>query len=188
MKHIDEHTLELFILNAREIRSKRRSIENHLAHCAGCSEVVRRLKDIYENVDETLAAGKDLTAGAERRVVPVRRSLDVWTEPILSVAKTSPKEIVQIPGAFVPALWRRVNSFYHYDSNLNNIDVYNSANKLLWTVPASNTAIAERLETAAHLKYTTKVASPKRSYFSRTIRTPSIQLRRSHLISRRTRP
>ena len=51
MTHIEEHTLELFVLNAKEVRSRRKSIEAHLKKCEGCRTLARTMAEFYANAD-----------------------------------------------------------------------------------------------------------------------------------------
>jgi len=47
MEHPDEHTLELYVLGAREAESSRKKIESHLRTCAGCRDLVDRASAFY---------------------------------------------------------------------------------------------------------------------------------------------
>ena len=125
MRHIDEHTLELFVLNAKEIRGKRRSIKNHLTRCVGCREVVQRLKDIYSDVGAELSRGQDVVSALDRQIVRVPQSLsewlpsgELWNEPIHDVSEyidsgeeASAVELARFREVGLPALWKRMNFF-----------------------------------------------------------------------------
>src|SRR5208283_1247134 len=51
MTHIDEHTLELFVLGAKEVQRRRKTIEAHLKKCEGCRTLVRTMTEFYANAD-----------------------------------------------------------------------------------------------------------------------------------------
>jgi len=50
MNHIDEKMLELYVMNAEEVKPHRDKIENHLKQCAGCSALYEKLKEYYGEV------------------------------------------------------------------------------------------------------------------------------------------
>jgi hypothetical protein len=54
MNHIDEHTLELFVLGAKEVRGKKKSIEAHIKKCEGCRRLVRTMTEYYSTADARL--------------------------------------------------------------------------------------------------------------------------------------
>jgi len=54
MTHIDEHTLELFVLGAKEVQRKRKAIDAHLRKCEGCRTLVRTMTEFYANADAHL--------------------------------------------------------------------------------------------------------------------------------------
>lgn len=50
MNHFDEETLELFILNAKEVGNQRGEIEKHLKVCAGCRSLHEEISSYYDEV------------------------------------------------------------------------------------------------------------------------------------------
>ncbi len=62
MRHIDEHILQLFTLDAPETRRLRASIEAHLQECAGCRALVTVMEDFGADV-VTQLGGRDEPAG-----------------------------------------------------------------------------------------------------------------------------
>ena len=112
MKHIDEHILELFVVNAKEVRAKKTAIRDHLRHCAGCQEVAQRLKDIYTTVGNELVAGEKISYEADKHIVHVPQSLDVWTRPIRDIERTPAMEVARFREIGLPVLWRKINFFW----------------------------------------------------------------------------
>ncbi len=52
MNHIDERTLELFVLGAHEVSERRKEIAEHIASCAGCRESFREMSGYYNEVQQ----------------------------------------------------------------------------------------------------------------------------------------
>jgi hypothetical protein len=50
MTHPDEKTLELYVLDAMEVRDQRGEIEKHLRECAGCKALHQEISDYYAEV------------------------------------------------------------------------------------------------------------------------------------------
>ena len=56
MRHIEEHTLELYVLGAASVADRRPEIAAHLKACEGCRALVERIGDFYRSADAELAA------------------------------------------------------------------------------------------------------------------------------------
>jgi hypothetical protein len=54
MIHIDEHILELYVLNADEAAPRREEIEAHLRECDGCRDLADRMSVFHANFAEEL--------------------------------------------------------------------------------------------------------------------------------------
>ncbi len=54
MHHIEEHTLELYVLNAKEVETKRQDIEAHLAECIGCRKLMEEMTAFHAELSEEL--------------------------------------------------------------------------------------------------------------------------------------
>jgi len=50
MAHVDQHTLELFVLDAPEVGAQRHMIESHLAECPGCKALKAEIEEYHEEV------------------------------------------------------------------------------------------------------------------------------------------
>lgn len=189
MKHIDEHTLELFVLDAEEIQGIKRSISKHLAQCAGCRETHRCLIKIYADVDAALLENKELDINRNEKIVPLSESLEPWNKPIHAMEKMHSGDIKSLDKTELPVLHKIINffwrkhpvagssafiallmlimlalfyptrskkspSYYYYNSDLNSLDIYSIANKLLWTLPVSNLTDARQDEEFTNISYT----------------------------------
>lgn len=52
MTHVDQHTLELYVLSASEVRQERAEIERHLAACPGCAALLHDIEEYHAEVEE----------------------------------------------------------------------------------------------------------------------------------------
>ena len=48
MNHIDQQTLELYVLGDKSVLAVQREIESHLDQCAGCRELKARMEDLHD--------------------------------------------------------------------------------------------------------------------------------------------
>ena len=62
MNHLDETTLELFVLKSPEIDSQRPEIEQHIQECAGCRELYDAIASFYADVKDDLESTENLPA------------------------------------------------------------------------------------------------------------------------------
>jgi len=60
MTHLDDTTIELYVLNADQVKKQRKQIESHLEKCEGCREVHTRIASFYADVKEDMAAAENL--------------------------------------------------------------------------------------------------------------------------------
>jgi len=74
MEHPSEHTLELYVLGARETEASRKKIESHLRVCAGCREIVDSASAFYAALSVEAGAGRE-TQPASSSSLPVRRGV-----------------------------------------------------------------------------------------------------------------
>ncbi|HUL44972.1 MAG TPA: hypothetical protein VLY03_11530 [Bacteroidota bacterium] len=54
MKHINEHTLELYVLNAAEVRPQVEEIELHLKECQGCRSLMMEMAEFHGQLRKEL--------------------------------------------------------------------------------------------------------------------------------------
>ena len=83
MKHIDEHTLELYVLGGKEVRGKRKRIEAHLERCEGCRRLARSISDFYIRAEENLKASpQSASTESVKALVRPRKDAISKYEPI----------------------------------------------------------------------------------------------------------
>ncbi len=70
MHHIDEHTIELYILGSDLVKKQIAEIEAHLKECHGCRALVEQMEAFYQNAEEGL--GK-LSVPEERKTAALMR-------------------------------------------------------------------------------------------------------------------
>jgi hypothetical protein len=81
VKHPDEHTLELYVLNAESVASLRGGIESHLATCAGCRALVGEMSSFYADLERELKNAEDhKPVPGKSALTKRRRDLTVWEE------------------------------------------------------------------------------------------------------------
>jgi hypothetical protein len=77
IEHLDENTLELYILKSGQIADRQSEIEAHLKQCPGCSALYQEISDYYTQVDHNLEEFRHLRSAlalSERATsVPVRK-------------------------------------------------------------------------------------------------------------------
>lgn len=62
MNHLDETTIELFVLRSPEIEAQRPAIERHLRECDGCRELYDTIASFYADVRDDLTSTENLPA------------------------------------------------------------------------------------------------------------------------------
>jgi len=95
MSHIDQETLELYVLGAGEVEKRRQEIENHLKSCAGCAALYQEIAEYYEDVGKIEA--EQFAARSQALTV---RSMLVATPPFSSADPLSERRKT-IPARFV---------------------------------------------------------------------------------------
>jgi hypothetical protein len=163
MHHPAEHTIELYVLGAREVASQGDAVRAHLLECAGCRSSEERFRAVYlemERVHGELQAGRSGTVPAviHRKVgmepfydpehvsvEPIRRSFlyRLRIFPRVHPLATAGGGIVALAAlAGVVAMTLNVfspppsPSFVHLNPEQNLIDVYGKDNTKLWSLPA----------------------------------------------------
>jgi len=100
MNHIDEHTLELFVLGAKEVRGKKKSIEAHIKKCEGCRTLAVTMTKFYADAETQLKSQPQLAEHLERALIWPRTEVERAIEPFYSTSKTlvpalAPKTLLQ---------------------------------------------------------------------------------------------
>ena len=99
MKHIDEHTLELFVLGAKEVQPRKKAIESHLKKCEGCRVLAQDIETFYAHADAHFAS-RGQAQPLKATLVRTHSPLDLTTDPYPLVKRVSdvaptPKTLVQ---------------------------------------------------------------------------------------------
>jgi len=69
MQHIDEHTLELYVLKAGEIADRIDDIEAHLQECSGCQALVNEMSKFYDDLTVELERMPEAEISPEKALV-----------------------------------------------------------------------------------------------------------------------
>ena len=89
MTHIDEHTLELFVLGAKEVQRRRKAIGAHLKKCEGCRTLVRTMTEFYANADAHLKSQpQSKPLSDSRALIRSRTEIEPTYDPYYSTFKT----------------------------------------------------------------------------------------------------
>jgi hypothetical protein len=172
MKHIDQHTLELFILGSPDPGMSSRQIQRHLKECHGCRELYDEISQYYHRVSENLrrSEGKPLPDGQALVRQTVRE--EVIPVPVTSLPVRSPIRMLTRTFIFVrqhpvaagvgsvilasaifgavtltTSLMKDTNpSYYSLNSAEAKLQIYNKENEKLWEVPTRWAAEAATVE------------------------------------------
>jgi len=163
MHHIDEHTLELYVLNAKEVAERRQEIEDHLAECHGCRQLVEEMTAFHTELKEELKEvpsfeSSNETALVRRNISPVP-FYDTYAPPAVYRPTTFVGKffyfvrrhpIAAGTGSFVTfgvvaaalflTVLRPANqsnpTCWQYNVTSSTIDVYDDHYTLLWQIPS----------------------------------------------------
>lgn len=97
MQHLDEHTLELFVLGDPAILKRRRAIEAHLTSCRGCRQLVEKMQTVYREAEREFLQENGGRAAS--------RSLVKKAVHLSNVYHESTRSIVPEPRGFVGRAW-----------------------------------------------------------------------------------
>jgi hypothetical protein len=95
MNHIDEETLELYVLESEEISTRRAEIEAHLRECAGCDALRKEIEEFYSEVQSIREERSKATSQA-LTLRNVALKVPTYTEfgPLSQIPKTWPARAV----------------------------------------------------------------------------------------------
>jgi len=95
MKHIDEETLELYVLESEEIDARRAEIEAHLRECAGCDALRKEIEEFYSEVQSIREERSKVTSQAlTLRNVALKVPTYAEFGPLSQIPKTWPARAV----------------------------------------------------------------------------------------------
>ncbi|MBI5473551.1 MAG: hypothetical protein HY961_14525 [Ignavibacteriae bacterium] len=90
MNHIDEHTLELYVLGSAKVAERRQGIESHLVQCFGCRETVERMSAFYKEVNAELAEYPTAAESQSQALMEIQRRVPKPREPDLPAVPLRP--------------------------------------------------------------------------------------------------
>jgi hypothetical protein len=95
MNHIDEETLELYVLESGEIKARRPEIEAHLRECAGCATLCKEIEEFYSEV-QTIREERSKATSQALTLRNVAMKVPTYTEfgPLSQIPKTWPARAV----------------------------------------------------------------------------------------------
>jgi hypothetical protein len=165
VRHLDEHTIELFVLDALEVKSQTDEIRAHLRACAGCRSIEERLRAVYDAAklahEELARQDSDVLPAKVRRTTAIEPLWQSSRHPVTSFNQNLWFRIktyaIDHPlgalaggvfafGGFVGFLVLAFNlsfptpspSFAHLNLEQNLIEVYGKDRTKLWSIPASS--------------------------------------------------
>ncbi|MGA9365499.1 MAG: hypothetical protein WBW16_14140 [Bacteroidota bacterium] len=167
MQHIDQHILELYVLNAASVKSRLTEIEDHLAECAGCRGLVDQMTESYRAVQEKFIelessgeiSEKSLAPGRLRLIVPRRPEAmpSVSYRPVTNVQRfqyfVRQHPVITVGGSFAAfaalallatlmfkssAIKDTNPAYVRYNEGSNSAEILNKESQLLWLIPSRN--------------------------------------------------
>jgi len=73
MQHIDEHTIELYVLGSETVKTRHAEIENHLEECAGCRSLFEKITQFYRQAESWMESEPDINLGKRNAVIRSNR-------------------------------------------------------------------------------------------------------------------
>ncbi len=180
MTHVDEHIIELLIIEPEALGAQRAVVQAHLAECAGCRSLAEKLATFYSEAEAEYLRDQTPPISVNRAVARRRQELSDEHESVkVSYRRRSPSPLVRIrdfssrhpvaasSGAVaVLAVFgvlgmlvvnrgeREINpAFVHLNPGQEILEVYNAENTLLWKLPGENLASAQGSEEKFHVRF-----------------------------------
>ena len=181
MNHIDEHTLEFFVLGDPFVKRKEDEIRTHLQQCVGCKTLYDEILAYYDDVKREYSKLSASPPVSEKSIIPGKREIEPYFE---SIGHSVVGREVRMP-----TVWRRVGKFgvehpvisstfaamllavfvlslrflsgsqenpayYYYNTKANDLEVYGNSDKLLWSLPAYDIEAAKLAEDRMNIRET----------------------------------
>ncbi len=181
MDHIDERTLELYVLEDAEAAEKRAEIEAHLAVCRGCSDLVGRMQAFHRELKEELSKSESLEPVNEKALIRSRSGISPYCDPFgapIPYRSSTPMEkfryvIRRHPvmagassfaavGVLAFLLNSGLGNFWHdknpanytYNIKTQAIEVFNKSQELLWDLKIPTIERGQVMETEKNVHCT----------------------------------
>lgn len=166
--HIDEQTLELFVLGAPEVDAQKEQIVEHLNTCAVCHAIVEDFESLYSNAAKELQEIEQRPESSSKALIPTASSVEpffekiefqhglrpvvglsrlkrfVYARPIASTMGGVGLLAACIAGLIMFINYRNIDNnpaFVKFDQKEETAKVYNKDQQLLWQIPLSNPSI-----------------------------------------------
>jgi hypothetical protein len=165
MQHLDEHTIELYILGSDLVKGRISEIEAHLAECHGCRLLADQMKVFYEKAEKELERTENITSEPGKALVIMEAELDfvdrTFSFPVRPLEKRYLARFLYyiykhpvkaafggatVMALFVAAMFFSVNnpfkdknpSYPILNPNNGRLEIYNQKHDLLWSIPSKN--------------------------------------------------
>lgn len=177
MRHIDEHTLELYVLKSETIADRAGEIEAHLSECYGCRALVEQMTASYHNAETWLnRIGKVIPSSAlARSQTKPALVRDADAKPVSPYRVVTPFEqfrhlirrhpVMIGSGSFMafaclallgtlmfksPGLQDENPAFVRFNEASNSAEILNKESQMLWQIPSRD--IASTVETEGRFR------------------------------------
>jgi hypothetical protein len=179
MTHIDEHRLELYLLDPEALGAGISEVEIHLKDCPGCYAIVEQMRSFYTQAEQTFTEGKVRAVGTPgTSLIPleeqmpdifaapdrlVKRQWSVDRKPVFGLVRRHP--VVAGSGAFALLAVVAATAFFfvrgakdvnpayaHLNPAAETIEIFNARNEICWTLPAQNLRDVADLENRTQLR------------------------------------
>jgi hypothetical protein len=181
MKHVDHHTLELYVLKSASIQRKRRSVANHLAACPDCRAIADEILLIYTEAEKHIRPINDVPAVSQVAVREWNRhslaSREYDSRPLERVNRSLVRRFVRfsrshpvvastglvativflVIGTMNVMRWiapASNPSQVHYDISRDLWEVYDKNENLLWQKPGRGLRDIQKSESDNGARYT----------------------------------
>jgi hypothetical protein len=99
MNHIDEHTLELFILHAESVEGQRVEIEAHLAECRGCKDLADEIASFHAELKDEMAKPRNAITRPEKALTKRNEHIapfhDLFGTPMPYIPQTRAQKLTR---------------------------------------------------------------------------------------------
>lgn len=174
MTHIEEHILELYVLDSKKIEHRRAEIETHLNECVGCKALANEMTSFYKDARADLNALQESEAPTQKALVRTSRGVAQFGERFsapMPFAHTTPMgrlryfvykhPFVAASGTFAfgaaavmalslltPTRIKETNPAYkNYNVSQGRVEILNRNHEKLWELPSQSLQEAVDAET-----------------------------------------
>ncbi|MBA4311874.1 MAG: hypothetical protein C0417_04495 [Chlorobiaceae bacterium] len=84
MHHIDEHTIELYVLGSDLVKEQIAEIEAHLKECRGCRTLAGQMEAFYKNAEDSLQISKNYVKNGTQKskaLVRINKAVEQYYDP-----------------------------------------------------------------------------------------------------------